>query len=57
VIVREKYDSTGDEEDEWEVTLPCSVQEQQENTMRDTCEEKKVEQPRQFATQSNFKAT
>jgi len=46
VVIREKCDSTGDEEDDWDVTLLCSVQEQQESTIKDSSKEPEPVRPR-----------
>jgi len=55
VVIREKYDSTGDEDDDWDVTLPCSIQEQQDNTMRDSREESESVRPRQLRDRTTLK--
>jgi len=55
VQIREKCDSTGDEEDDWDVTLPCSIQEQQETTMKDSSEVPEPTRPRQLRDRSTLK--
>jgi len=55
VGIREKYDSTDDEEDDWDVTLPCSVQEQQESTTRDLSEKPESARPRQLRDRATLK--